>query len=234
MERERSLYIFKVKGQISRSLGLYNEFWHLDPCGQDISRTILFGLFKLGMYTSFEKRKSLFILQDQKSNFKVSGPLSNFWYIDLRGQDIARTMQSPCSKSVCTLHMEKGRSLFIFDRGGSHAGYFYSYPQPLVTLYHITFYFTIWEVLEDFAYLFLPHWEFIFMIYACFNVFFNWWHCCVVRIVPKIIHNPVAIKLLVIGLLTLHICNVRLYLLHMFCMFILLVPCYLFVILKSI
>ena len=55
------------------------------------------------------------------------------------GKDIARTMQSPCSNSVCTLHMERGRSLFIFDRGGSHAGYFYYYPQPLVTLYHITF-----------------------------------------------------------------------------------------------
>ena len=27
MERERSLLTFKVKGQISRSLGLYKEFW---------------------------------------------------------------------------------------------------------------------------------------------------------------------------------------------------------------
>ena len=33
MERGRSLLIFKVKGHISRSLGHYNEFWHLDPCG---------------------------------------------------------------------------------------------------------------------------------------------------------------------------------------------------------
>ena len=40
MERRRSLFIFKVKGQISRSLRLYKEFWHLDPCGQDIARTI--------------------------------------------------------------------------------------------------------------------------------------------------------------------------------------------------
>ena len=137
MERERSSYIFKVKSQISRSLDLYNEFWHLDPCGQDIARTILSGLLKLGMYTSFENRKTPIYFQGQKSNFKVSGPLSNFWHIS--GQDIARTMQSPFSDSLCTLHMERGRSLFIFDIGGSHAGYFYYYLQPLVTLYHIIF-----------------------------------------------------------------------------------------------
>ena len=36
MVKGRSLFIFKVKGQISRSLGLYKEFWHLDSCGQDM------------------------------------------------------------------------------------------------------------------------------------------------------------------------------------------------------
>ena len=40
MERGRSLSIFKVKGQISRSLGLYKKIWHLDPCGQDITRAM--------------------------------------------------------------------------------------------------------------------------------------------------------------------------------------------------
>ena len=130
---------FNFQGQISRSLGLYKEFWHLDPCGQDIASTILSGLFKLGMYTSFEKRKKPIYFQGQKSNFKVSGPLSNFWHMDLCGQDLARTMQPPCSNLVCTLHIERGRSLFIFDRGGSHAGYLYSYSQSLATLYHITF-----------------------------------------------------------------------------------------------
>ena len=70
MERERSLYIFKVKGQISRSLGLYNEFWQLDPCGQDIPRTILSGLFKLGMYTSFEKRKKPIYFARSKVKFQ--------------------------------------------------------------------------------------------------------------------------------------------------------------------
>ena len=39
-ERGRSLFIFKVKGQISRSLGLYKDFWHLDLCGQDRARTM--------------------------------------------------------------------------------------------------------------------------------------------------------------------------------------------------
>ena len=51
MDRGKSLFIFKVKGQISRSLGFYKEFWHLDPCGQDIARTIQPRLLKLSMYT---------------------------------------------------------------------------------------------------------------------------------------------------------------------------------------
>ena len=53
----RRLFIFKVKCQISRSLGLYKDFWHLDPCGQDIARTIQSRLLKLSMYTSYRKRK---------------------------------------------------------------------------------------------------------------------------------------------------------------------------------
>ena len=47
MERGRSLLIFKVKGHISRSLGHYNEFWHLDPGGQDIARTMQPRLLKV-------------------------------------------------------------------------------------------------------------------------------------------------------------------------------------------
>ena len=49
-QRKKPIF-FKVKGQISRSLGLYKEFWHLDPCGQDITRTIQPRLLKLSMYT---------------------------------------------------------------------------------------------------------------------------------------------------------------------------------------
>ena len=75
MDRGRSLYIFKVKGQISRSLGLYKEFWHSDPCGQDIARTIQSRLLKLSMYTSYRKRKKPIYFQGQRSNFKVTGPL---------------------------------------------------------------------------------------------------------------------------------------------------------------
>ena len=72
MDRGRSLFIFKVKGQISRSLGLYKEFWHLDPCGQDIARTIQPRLLKLSMYTQYGKRKKPINFQGQRSHFKVT------------------------------------------------------------------------------------------------------------------------------------------------------------------
>ena len=75
MERGRSLFIFKVKCQISRSLSLYKEFWHLDPCGQDIARTIQSRLLKLSMYTSYRKGKKPLYFQGQRSNFKVTKPL---------------------------------------------------------------------------------------------------------------------------------------------------------------
>ena len=72
MDRERSLFIFKVKGQISRSLGLYKEFWHLDPYEQDIVRTIQSRLLKLSMYTKYGKKKKPINFQGQRSNFKVT------------------------------------------------------------------------------------------------------------------------------------------------------------------
>ena len=75
MERGRSLLIFKVKGHISRSLGLYKEFWHLDPCGQDIARTIWPRMLKLSVYTLYGKRKKPINFQGQRSNFKVTEPL---------------------------------------------------------------------------------------------------------------------------------------------------------------
>ena len=75
MERGRSLIIFKVRGQISRSLGLYKEFWHLDPCGQDIARTIWSRMLKLSVYTLDGQRKKPIYFQGQRSNFKVTGPL---------------------------------------------------------------------------------------------------------------------------------------------------------------
>ena len=75
MERGRSLLIFKVKGQISRSLGLYKEFWHLDPFGQDIARNIWPRMLKLCVYTLYGQRKKPIYFQGQRSNFKVTGPL---------------------------------------------------------------------------------------------------------------------------------------------------------------
>ena len=75
MERGKSLYIFKGEGQISRSLALYKEFWHLDPCGQDLARTIQSRLPKLSMYTSYGKREKPSYFQGKKSNPKVTGTL---------------------------------------------------------------------------------------------------------------------------------------------------------------
>ena len=75
MERGRSLLIFKVKCHISRSLGLYKEFWHLDPCGQDIARTIWPMMLKLSVYTKYGQRWKPIYFQGQWSHFKVTGPL---------------------------------------------------------------------------------------------------------------------------------------------------------------
>ena len=75
MKRGRSLLIFKVKVHISRSLGLYEEFWHLDPCGQDIARTNWPRMFKLSVYTLYGQRKKPKYFQGQRSKFNVIGPL---------------------------------------------------------------------------------------------------------------------------------------------------------------
>ena len=75
MDRGRSLLISKVKGHISRSLGLYKEFWHLDPCGQDIARTIWPRMLELSVYTLYGQRKKPINFQGQRSNLKVTGPL---------------------------------------------------------------------------------------------------------------------------------------------------------------
>ena len=75
MERGKSLLIFKVKGPILRSLGLYKEFLHLDPCGQDIARTIWPWMLTLSVYTLYGQRKKPIYFQGQRSNFKVTGPL---------------------------------------------------------------------------------------------------------------------------------------------------------------
>ena len=93
MERGRILLIFKVKCHISRSLGLYKEFWHLNPCGQDIARTILPRLLKLSLFTEYGKRKKPVNFQGQRSHFKVTGPYKEFWHFEPCGQDIARTIQ---------------------------------------------------------------------------------------------------------------------------------------------
>ena len=91
MERGRSLIIFKVKCHISRSLGLYKEFWHLDPCGQDIARTIWSRMLKLSVYTLYGQRKKPIYFQGQIS--RSLGLYKEFWHLDPYGLDIARTIQ---------------------------------------------------------------------------------------------------------------------------------------------
>ena len=92
MKRGRSLFICKVKGQISRSLGLYKEFWHFYPCGQDIARTMQSRLLKLSMFTSYGKRKNHMYFKGQIS--RSLGLNREFWQFDPCGQDIARTIRS--------------------------------------------------------------------------------------------------------------------------------------------
>ena len=75
MEKGRSLFIFKVKGHISRSLGIFKEFWHLDPCGHVIARTMWPRMLKLSVYTLYVQRKKHIYFQGQRSNFKVTGLL---------------------------------------------------------------------------------------------------------------------------------------------------------------
>ena len=94
MDRGRSLYIFKVKCQISRSLGLYREFWHLDTCGQDIAKIIQSRLLKVSMQLNMERGRSLFIFKVKGQISRSMGLYKEFWYLDPCGQDIARTIQS--------------------------------------------------------------------------------------------------------------------------------------------
>ena len=77
MERGRSLLILKGKGHISRSLGLYKEFLHLYPCGQDIVRTIWPRMLKLSVYTLNVQMKKPINFQGQRSYVKVTRPLQS-------------------------------------------------------------------------------------------------------------------------------------------------------------
>ena len=121
MDRVRSLFIFKVKGQISRSLGLYKEFWHFDPCGQDIARTIWPRMLKLSVYTLYGQRKKSIYFQGQRSNFKVTGPLQRILALGSLWAGYSKNYTGyslGCSNLVCILDMERGRSLLIFKVKG--------------------------------------------------------------------------------------------------------------------
>ena len=49
-QRKKPIY-FQGQRSNFKVTGFYKEFWHLDPCGQDIARTIQPRLLKLSMYT---------------------------------------------------------------------------------------------------------------------------------------------------------------------------------------
>ena len=115
MKRGRRLYIFKVKGQISRSLGLYKEFWHLDPCGQDRARTMWPRMIKLSMSTSYGKGKKPIYFQGQRSNFKSLDLYKIFWHFDPCGQDRARTMWPWMIKLSMSTSYGKGKKPIYFQ-----------------------------------------------------------------------------------------------------------------------
>ena len=108
MDRVRSLFIFKVKGHISRSLGLYKEFWHLDPCGQDIARNIWPRMLKLSVYTLYGQSKKPIYFQGQSHISSSLDLYKEFWHLDPCGQDIARTIWPRMLKlSVYTLYGQR-------------------------------------------------------------------------------------------------------------------------------
>ena len=114
MDRAKSLFIFKVKGQISRSLGLYKEFWHLDPCGQDIARTIQPRLLKLSVYTLYRQSKKPIYFQVKGQISRSLGLYKEFWHLDPCGQDIARTIQPRLLKlSVYTLYRQSKKPIYF-------------------------------------------------------------------------------------------------------------------------
>ena len=115
MDRGRSLLIFKIKGQISRSLCLYKEFWHLDPCGQDIARTMQLRILKFSLYTFYmDRRRSLLIVKIKGQISRSLGLYKEFWHLDPCGQDIARTIWPRMLKfSVYTLYGQMKKPIYF-------------------------------------------------------------------------------------------------------------------------
>ena len=114
MDRGRSLYIFKVKGQISRSLGLYKKFWHLDPCGQDIARTIWPRMLKLSVYTLYGQRKKPIFFKVKCQIPRSLCFYREFWHLDPCGQDITGTNWPKMLKlSVYTLYGQRKKPIYF-------------------------------------------------------------------------------------------------------------------------
>ena len=116
MDRDRSLLIFKVKGHISRSLGLYKEFWHLDPCGQDIARTIWPRMLKLSVYTLYGQRKKPIYFQSQRSNFKVTGPLQRILALGSLWAGYSKNYSAYAAQTMCVYLIWKEEEVNLFSR----------------------------------------------------------------------------------------------------------------------
>ena len=116
MERSRSLIIFKVRGHISRSLGLYKEFWHLDPCGQDIARTIWprIGCSNLVCILYMDRGRCLFIFKVKGQISRSLGLYKELWHLDPSGQDISRIVWPRMLKhSVYTLYGQRKKPIYF-------------------------------------------------------------------------------------------------------------------------
>ena len=101
-----------VRPSVRRSLGLYKEFWHLDPCGQDIARTIWPRMLKLSVYTLYGQRKKPINFQGQRSNFKVTGPLQRILALGSLWAGYTRTIWPRMLKlSVYTLYGQRKKPI---------------------------------------------------------------------------------------------------------------------------
>ena len=118
IDRGRILFIFKVKGQTSRSLGLYKEFWHLDPCGQDVARTtgILHRLLNLSLNTYYGQRKKPINFQGQMTHFKVTGHLQRILALGSLWAGYSKSYTAYDAQTKCVYCIWTEKEAYLFSR----------------------------------------------------------------------------------------------------------------------
>ena len=101
MERGKSLFIFKVKGQGHWAFTKNSSTWIL------VGELCNLGCSNLVCSLHMERGRSLFIFKVKGQISRSLGLYEDVWHLDPCGQDIARTMWPRMIKLiVCTLHME--------------------------------------------------------------------------------------------------------------------------------